>query len=149
MDEMINSRDNRDISTAILLSLLFLYVLTQPLYLWASGYPPLADIIGLLLIGGAILKYGLLPKNMFLIVSILFASYITLINLTWGLMLNNHIESLLSSSWYIYNILMMLTCISIFKKSKTSFEVIKYAVICVIFLEFFYFFFFSLYCFFV
>src|SRR5699024_1159126 len=62
--------------------------------------------------------------------------YITIVNLVWGIILNEHINSFMSSSWYIYNIFIMFIFIIVIQNYSKTLDVIKYAVITTIIIQF-------------
>src|SRR5699024_2851007 len=73
--------------------------------------------------------------NLFLLVAITLIFYILFINLSWALILNKPSEGFLPSSWYVYNILIMIVFVTIFRQIKKTYKVFKVAIIIVIVVE--------------
>src|SRR5699024_4487716 len=124
------------LTTYIVYITLFIYILTYPIYIWSSGIPQIGDFIGIILIILVLLQVKKIKLNRIMIISLILLFYITIVNLVWGIILNEHINSFMSSSWYIYNIFIMFIFIIVIQNYSKTLDVIKYAVITTIIIQF-------------
>src|SRR5699024_11592504 len=96
----------------------------------------IGDFIGIILIILVLLQVKKIKLNRIMIISLILLFYITIVNLVWGIILNEHINSFMSSSWYIYNIFIMFIFIIVSQNYSKTLDVIKYAVITTIIIQF-------------
>src|SRR5699024_9035494 len=125
----------KDIMTYVIFILVFLFIIFQPIYLWSSGVPQVADILGVLLIVLTSIKYKSIKKDLPIYIILFFMFYTLTVNLFWGLILQEQLESILNSSWYIYNILIMLTFIVILKNNPTILKLVSHGIIFIVIIE--------------
>lgn len=104
------------------------YLIVFPFYLFPSGNPQIADIIGLLLILfslKSILAY--IKKYKFVSYLLAFVCYSFLINLIWTLILQDFIL-LKSSITYLYCLLLTTSSLFCFEKKKFSKLILKFLI---------------------
>ena len=117
-------------------TLLFLYILLKPFYLWSSGLPQIADFILVILIIVAVFKVKFkrnekIPYIIFTLVSILLLYHVIFVNSIWHIVLGNENSLLFNSLFYIFNVLAMLAVLYLYyDKVESLLKSIYYGVVC-------------------
>lgn len=117
-------------------TLLFLYILLKPFYLWSSGLPQIADFILVILIIVAVFKVKFkrnekIPYIIFTLVSILLLYHVIFVNSIWYIVLGNENSLLFNSLFYIFNVLAMLAVLYLhYDKVESLLKSIYYGVVC-------------------
>jgi hypothetical protein len=102
--------------------LIILYFLLKPFYLWNSGLPQIADFVILLLViytlflGGGLYKEKDQEQNFTFILCLGFLFYVIAINSVWTMVLGDTMDLMISTFFYIYNMLILICCILIYNK---------------------------------
>jgi len=126
-------------------SLYYIYFILKPFYFWDSGLPQISDIIMTILI----LLYGL-HKNFsfriqenakkFLMICLLFITYIVVINLVWVLLLGTPDRFILNSLIYVYNFFIVVFIVFLYAEYKEKLVEVTYkSALASVFIQFFFF----------
>ena len=98
------------------------YILLYPLYLLPSGLPQVADwLFGVLAMVTTLTGLTLTPsQKQVMMAVVMFASYITVVNCSWALVLNST-SMLVSSLYYIYNAIVIIVTMSLASRLGAKF----------------------------
>lgn len=101
------------------------FILLIPFYFWSSGLPQVSDILMVLIIGGLFIKTRLDAKFDSVTKPLLvFVIYTIFVNLAWTLLTDEPRKGFRPyhySLFYIYNFLLLLTCLTLFRKNARLF----------------------------
>lgn len=121
------------------IALLSLYLILKPFYLFHSGLPQLADMILTLLIALSVLtlEKGIFRHNALIRWGFIFVYYTLVVNLVWAILLGGKFELIVSSIYYLFNLVVMVMFLnSSMKVGKQLFlKTIFYAVGCSVWLQ--------------
>lgn len=121
--------DVRKVSSLII----YIYLILKPFYLWGSGLPQLSDIvlsIVIILTVGILIIYKKIHNIKIVVISIVLLGYIIFVNLIWYLILYYNTSLLFNNLFYIFNILIMLSIIYLYKDKTNYFLKVVFYGIC-------------------
>lgn len=118
MDASLNRSISLTLQDRLIFILYGLYFIMKPFYFWSSGLPQISDIIFVLLMIAYLIKNEMAIRydyrmKRFLIVGFLFSTYVLIANITWMLILNGTTVFIITSAFYIYNLLITLLVVAL------------------------------------
>jgi hypothetical protein len=128
----------------LIFSLYFLYFVVNPLYLWKSGLPQIADILLVLIIVIYFIanrfKFSFdIKSKAFLLNALFLVVWVLLINFIWILLRQEFSNFFINSIFYLYNFLVLLTIIILYNKyGKKILELTYKSILLSIFIQLLY-----------
>ncbi len=139
-DISINSSNS--LVDKVILTLMGSYFILKPFYFWESGLPQVSDIVLISAISLYIVKNKLnisifKGSSSYVFLNSIFAFYISFINTSWSLILNGEISFFIVSMFYIFNLIVSVTIVSLCKKyGELIYKLIYFSVLASIVLQF-------------
>lgn len=123
----------------IILFLYTMYFIMKPFYLWSSGLPQISDIILVVLIVISTIMNGFKlqfqsDSKKFLLIGLIFVSYVFIANSFWAMFTNKTDRFLLNSLFYLYNYLVVILIVGLYaiykeRLIKTTYKALLLSVI--------------------
>lgn len=122
----IGIKNEKSFGDRIILFLFALYFILKPFYFWSSGLPQISDLVFLILIIYYMFKVDFRisffsQSKIFLLISLGFVLYVSLINTLWSLLLNGSLEILKFSIFYVFNFLASLMVLTLYHEYQKDF----------------------------